>query len=210
MTMRTIVSVGAHPDDVEVAMGGTLAKHNDRGDEVNIILFTLGGVSGDPKQREEEARTAANILGARLHILDYPVSKLNTPTEDSFRIVKKAIDAISPDRVYTHSPFDYHQVHVAVSQSVTRAAKDTKQILLSEQTASTNLDFRPNAFVDITSYIDLKVKSIEAHGSQSNKYYMHPNVVRSLANTRYVLGKLGSNPYGLAEAFKIHKFVLEH
>jgi hypothetical protein len=44
------------------------------------------------------------------------------------------------------------------------------------------------------------------HKSQSNRFYLQPNVIRSLANTRYVWGKVGENPQGLAEAFKIYKF----
>jgi LmbE family N-acetylglucosaminyl deacetylase len=37
-----VASIGAHPDDVELAMGGTLAKHSNRGDEIHIIVCTLG------------------------------------------------------------------------------------------------------------------------------------------------------------------------
>ena len=115
-----IVSVGSHPDDVELGMGGTLAKHKDRGDDTFVILCTLGGVSGDPRQREEEALKAINVLGVKkLRIINYPVSKLNKPTVEFEKIMKKIIDEIGPNRVYTHSPFDYHQVHVGVSKTVT-------------------------------------------------------------------------------------------
>ena len=52
-----VASIGAHPDDVELGMGGTLAKHSKRGDEIHIItcILGIGGISGDPKIREEEA-----------------------------------------------------------------------------------------------------------------------------------------------------------
>ena len=204
-----IVSIGSHPDDVEFGMGGTLAKHKDKGDNTQVILCTLGGVSGNPKQREEEASKAAHLLGVKkLWILDYPVSKLNKPTIEFERIMKKIIDGINPHRVYTHSPFDHHQVHVSVTESVMKAANDVKQLLFYETISSTTLEFKPNAFVDITNYIDLKIKSINAHKSQSNRFYMKPNVIRSLANTRYVWGKVGTNPKGLAESFRIHKLIL--
>ena len=77
-----VASIGAHPDDVELGMGGTLAKHSQRGDDIHIILCTLGigGTSGDPKARENEASAAAKILNAKLHILDFPVVKLNRPS----------------------------------------------------------------------------------------------------------------------------------
>jgi LmbE family N-acetylglucosaminyl deacetylase len=205
---KTIVSIGAHPDDVELGLGGTLLKHRFMGDKVHIILCTLGGVSGDPDERKEEARRAAAILGGHLHILDYPVSKLNRASIEFGNFIGKAIDTINPDRVYVHSSFDSHQVHVAVSESVLRAIKDTKQVFFYESIASSTFEFRPNAFVDITDFIDQKIKSIDEHKSQSGRMYIKPNVVRSLANTRYIQSKIGSNPYGMAEAFIIHRIIL--
>ena len=72
-----IVCVGAHPDDVELGMGGTITNHVKNGDRVSIILCTLGGVSGDPKSREREAYQASKVLGVNdLTILNYPVFKL--------------------------------------------------------------------------------------------------------------------------------------
>ena len=204
-----IVSVGSHPDDVELGIGGTLKKHKDCGDDTFVILCTLGGVSGDPTQREEEALEATRIIGVKeLRIINHPVSKLNKPTLEFEKIMKKIVDEIGPNRVYTHSPFDYHQVHVAVSKMVTKAASDINQILFYETISSTTPEFKPNAFVDITKQINTKIKSVKAHKSQSNRFYIQPNTIKSLANTRYVWGKVGTNPKGLAEAFRIHKFIL--
>jgi LmbE family N-acetylglucosaminyl deacetylase len=204
-----VVTIGAHPDDLEIGTAGTNAKHKDKGDETHEILCTLGGVSGDPKQRENEAREGARLLGIKkLHILDYPISKLNKQTIEFERTIKKIIDQINPDRIYTHTHHDNHQVHVTVNKSVLNVAKDVKQIMFFETLSSTTQDFKPNAFVNITNYIDLKVKSIKVHQSQSNRFYMQPNVMRSLANTRYIWGKVGLDHNGYAEAFRIHKLLL--
>ncbi|MDE1828712.1 MAG: PIG-L family deacetylase [Thaumarchaeota archaeon] len=204
-----VVSVGAHPDDPELGMGGTIAKHTARGDNTEVILVTLGGVSGDPRQREEEAQKSSQILGVKkLHILDYPVSKLNKRSTELAKIIKKLVDEINPQRIYTHSPFDFHQVHTTVSNSVLNGAKDVNQILFYEYISSTTQYFIPDAYVDITSFIDLKIKSIKQHKSQLHRLYMRPNVVRSLANVRYIEAKLGSDPSGLAEAFVIQKMIL--
>jgi LmbE family N-acetylglucosaminyl deacetylase len=208
MKKKKIVVIGAHPDDPEGGMGGTLAKHSYKGDDVHIILCTLGGVLGDPKEREDEAKVAARLLNAKLKVLDYPVSKLNQTSIEFVNVLKEAIERFYPDRLYTHSLFDYHQVHVAVSKSALKAAGGIKQILFYEYVSSTTPEFKPNAYVDISKYIELKVKCVEAHKSQTNKFYMHPNVIRSLANTRYVWGKVGPNPNGFAEAFVIHKFIV--
>jgi len=206
-----VACIGAHPDDVELGMAGTVAKHSKRGDDVYIVICTLGigGESGDPKVREEEAKAAADILGAKVHIVDYPVTKLNKPSGEFESIIKKVIDDLAPDRIYTHSPFDYHQVHEAVCECVTRAASNVLQLLYYEVASSTSPEFRPNAYADVTDHIDAKIKCLGVHSTQSSKLYMQANIAKSLAHTRYVLGKIGTRPDGLAEAFVINKLVVQ-
>ena len=61
-----VLAVGAHPDDIEIACGGTLAKLSQQGHRVGIIDLTDGeptpGSSG-PEMRLAEARRAAEVLG---------------------------------------------------------------------------------------------------------------------------------------------------
>ena len=204
-----VVSIGAHPDDIEIGTGGTMAMHKKRGDEIHGVLCTLGGVRGDPKEREAEAQTAARLLGIQLHILDYPVSKLNKPSLEFVSMIKRILQDIAPDRVYSHSLEDYHQVHVGVGRSVLDAANRVKQLLFFEVISSTTTDFRPNAFVDITEFIELKIKSIEAHRSQfADRQYLQPDVLMALAKTRYVWSKVGKRPDGYAEGFIIHRLIV--
>jgi LmbE family N-acetylglucosaminyl deacetylase len=191
-------------------MGGTLAKHNKRGDEVHVILCTLGigGNSGDPKGRQEEAQAAAKILNARLHILDFPVIKLNKPSMEFEKLLKRTLNDINPNRLYTHSPFDYHQVHEAVSEGSRNAAKDIEQVLFYEVISSTSPEFRANAYVDVTDYIDKKVECLAYHNTQSSKLYMQAHIIRSLAHTRYLMSKIGTRQEGMAEAFAIGRMVI--
>jgi two-component system, NtrC family, response regulator HydG len=191
-------------------MAGTLAKHSKRGDEIHIILCTLGigGTSGNPKDRENEACAAAKILNARLHILDFPVVKLNKPSIEFEKVLKWTINDIDPYRLYTHSPFDYHQVHESVSQCTTNVAKDIQQVLFYENISSTSPEFRANAYVDITNYIDKKIECLEHHNTQSSKLYMQAHNISSLAHTRYILSKIGTRQDGMAEAFAIGRLVV--
>jgi LmbE family N-acetylglucosaminyl deacetylase len=193
-------------------MAGTVAKHFSRGDNVHMVVCTLG--VRDPQDnirllREKEAYEAARILGAKPHILDYPVLKLNRPSQDFEVILKKVIDDINPDRVYAHSPFDYHQIHESVSKITTKVSIHIKQLFYFEVVSSSTSDFRPNAFVDITDFIYLKVKSIQAHLTQADRIYIRGEVIKSLAHTRYIMSKMGPKYNGLAEAFIVGRFVLE-
>lgn len=75
-----VIAVGAHPDDVEIGCGGTVAKLVKQGYQVGIIDLTDGEptpASSGPEERMEEARAAAEALGVQLRVtLDLPNRKL--------------------------------------------------------------------------------------------------------------------------------------
>jgi len=75
-----VIAVGAHPDDVEIACGGTLAKLVQQGYQVGIIDLTDGEptpLSPGPEVRLEEARQAAEVLGIKTRVtLDLPNRRL--------------------------------------------------------------------------------------------------------------------------------------
>jgi LmbE family N-acetylglucosaminyl deacetylase len=147
-------------------------------------------------------------LAAKLHILDFPVVKLNKPSIEFERILKRTVDDIIPYRLYTHSPFDYHQVHESVSECTKNAAKDIEQVLFYEVISSTSPEFRANAYVDITDYIDKKIECLAHHNTQSTKLYMQAHIIRSLAHTRYLMSKIGTRQEGMAEAFAIGRMIV--
>lgn len=87
-----VVAVGAHPDDVEIACGGTLAMLVKQGYRVGIIDLTDGeptpGSSG-PEERLAEARAAAQILGVQLReMLDLPNRRLFDSFESRVALAK--------------------------------------------------------------------------------------------------------------------------
>ncbi len=69
---RRILAVGAHPDDIEFGCGGILIKEIARGQEVTNLILSCGEAasSGDLETRRHEAEAAAEIMGARLELLE--------------------------------------------------------------------------------------------------------------------------------------------
>ena len=59
-----ILAIGAHPDDIELGCGGLLIKAAREGHNVYLYTVTKGGVSGDPQERTEESKKAAQFIGA--------------------------------------------------------------------------------------------------------------------------------------------------
>lgn len=163
--MRIIV-FGAHPDDMEIGMGGTITKHVEAGDDVLMVVATV------PTQRElrmQEARAGAEVLGARLEILDIPSDDLGV-NRRTIREFDRLLASIDPHLVYTHWDQDSHQDHNAVSRAILAAGRRNRcSVLMYEQTIPGGVTpggFKAQSFVDITDYIDRKCRSILVHRTQ--------------------------------------------
>ncbi|WP_241975685.1 PIG-L deacetylase family protein [Kocuria rosea] len=181
---RRVLAVGAHPDDLELACGATLAKLVDTGHEVRGLVMSNGEEGGNKNMRPDEARHGATFLGLRrLDVLTFPDTKLETVTNDMVRAIEAAIREFEPDVIFTHSAHDQHQDHYAVHQATLRAARAHHSILCFESPSVTR-DFDPSVFVDIDGYVDVKVEAVLAHRDQAGKPYMTPGRVRGMAAFR--------------------------
>ncbi|RJQ17972.1 hypothetical protein C4573_00900 [Candidatus Woesearchaeota archaeon] len=71
--MADIMIIGAHPDDAEFGMGGTIAKFAEQGHSLVIVVLTRGenGTYGNPEEREKECKAAAKYIEAELELLDF-------------------------------------------------------------------------------------------------------------------------------------------
>jgi N-acetylglucosamine malate deacetylase 1 len=119
--MATIVAVHAHPDDLEILAGGTLAYLASIGHAVTMVTATAGeGGSADlppnetGRTRMAEATAAAGRIGAKYRCLGFP--DLGVFNDDaSRRKVTELLRETCPDVVITASPADYHPDHEAIS-----------------------------------------------------------------------------------------------
>ena len=176
----TILAIGAHGDDIELACGGTLAKAVNYRHEVIMVLVT-GHASNDHNNMkiraqgvaQQEAKAAAKILGvSKLHILGYQ----DTCVPYSVELVSKLDDIITdckPDIIFTHFVFDTHQDHIRTAHSTIAAARRQNTILLYEPINPSGqgyVPFRPQVYMDISQTIDTKINSLKAHKSQYEKY----------------------------------------
>jgi LmbE family N-acetylglucosaminyl deacetylase len=176
----TILAIGAHGDDIELACGGTLAKAIKNGHEVTMVLVSGHGSNDHNNMKiraqgvaQQEAKAAAKILGvSKLHILGYQ----DTFIPYSAELISKLEDIITdckPDIIFTHFVFDTHQDHIRTAHSTISAARRQNTILLYEPINPSGqgyVAFRPQAYMDISQTIDTKIDSLKAHKSQYEKY----------------------------------------
>ncbi|MFH0945156.1 MAG: bacillithiol biosynthesis deacetylase BshB1 [Planctomycetota bacterium] len=116
--MIDVLAVGAHPDDVELRIGGTLAALRRLGHSFSILHLTQGerATRGSVAHRKEEAARAADILGADQHqILDLGDGRLEE-NEVSRQAVIAVIRAQKPSLLLAPFPEDEHPDHAAAGR----------------------------------------------------------------------------------------------
>lgn len=184
-----VLAIGAHPDDVEIGAGGTLAAHGASGDAVAILTMSRGAIGGDQARRARESQQAAEIIGARLFLMDLEDTRIpeGNPT---IGLIEEVIAQTQPTIVYTHSVHDLHQDHRNTHRAAMVACRRVGRIYCF-QSPSATVDYRPNYFVSIDDYVSRKLKVIDAFGSQASiRDYMEPELITSTARywARYCAG----------------------
>jgi LmbE family N-acetylglucosaminyl deacetylase len=203
---KSILAVGAHPDDIELGCAGTLALHTAKGERVYLLVLTRGEASGNPDLREKECRQSAKILGANnVFIGGIPDTQVRDGRE-TIDIIEKIVDELKPDIVYAPSSKDTHQDHRNAGHAVLSACRRSRVILLYEG-ASTQRDFNPQVFVDNTKAFQLKLTATRVFGSQVENGGGYSRAVKAIEG----LAKFRGYQAGVevAEAFEVGKFIFE-
>lgn len=195
-----ILAIGAHPDDVELGAGGTLAKHKTLGYSIGILDLSKGemGTRGTPEIREREAARAAEILGASFRLNANLPDGWITPNETSVLEVIKIIRFCRPRIVLANAPKDRHPDHGSAAELVEKAVfsagfeklkttwKDELQRAWRPKMLLHYIQFnnlKPDIIIDISGYFDKKLESCLAHRSQLyNPYSTEPPTVISSKN----------------------------
>ncbi len=190
-----VLAVGAHPDDLEILCGGTLARYAKAGHRV-FMAHVCNGNKGHhhipPDElaavRDEEAVSSASIIGAEHINLD--IDDLDVYVERGQ--VLKCVDLIRrtrPDVIITHSPDDYMPDHSVAS----RIVFDASFIATLPHTVTEHEHFekitpvyymdtlagvgaRPSEYVDISETFDVKKEMLSCHKSQLSWLKEHDRI----------------------------------
>jgi LmbE family N-acetylglucosaminyl deacetylase len=196
-----ILALGAHPDDIEIFMFGTLAAYAAQGAELTFAIATDGAKGGksDPtvlaRIRREEATAAAALIGATPRFLDFPDGEL-VADASLIGALKALIRETGPDLAITHAPNDYHADHRALSDGVRIAASFGVPVLHADTMGGTG--FSPTHYVDISAHADIKARAIRMHRSQDPDRFVDGARTQNLFRAGQCNGAQGA----LAEAFR--------
>ena len=180
-----ILAVGAHPDDLEILCGGTLAKYAQAGHHVTMAVATNGEL-GSPtlskpeiaEIRHQEACASAALIGADFIWINCPDGGLYSNEDTRLRFLN-AVRKVRPDIILTHAPTDYHPDHRATGEitwgtrifTIIPGMKTEEphclkipDIYFFDTTGS--VDFEPEYYVDISETFELKRQMLACHKSQ--------------------------------------------
>jgi N-acetylglucosamine malate deacetylase 1 len=194
MPSKVAIAIGAHPDDIEFYMAGTLLMLKEKGYEIHYLNVASGNCGSAEYNaamtrsiRNTEARAAAKILGAQFHpsITDDLEIIYNLELLRAFSAV---IREVKPGIVLTHSPQDYMEDHMntsrlAVTAAFTRGMPNFKtapprptadgEVTVYHAMSHGLCDglrrrLIPGAYVNTTSMHKTQLKALAAHKSQQN------------------------------------------
>ncbi len=227
-TKLDILAFGAHPDDVELGCGGTIAKEVSKGKKVGVIDLTRGelGTRGSVEIRDLESKVASNILGLALREnLNFRDGFFKNDESNQLQIIK-VIRKYRPEIVLCNAEDDRHIDHPRAAELVSNACfLSGLRKVETVDIGNNQLEWRPknvyhyiqwknsnpDFLVDISGFINLKIDAIKAYSSQfydpkSNEPetpISNKNFIDNVINRTADLGRLINVEY--AEGFTSKK-----
>lgn len=169
---------GPHPDDLEIGLGGAIAKHVSLGHRVGLCDLTRGelGTNGTPEERVKEGEAARAVLGADWR------ENLGLPDGDiggdpsHRRAIVELIRRARPKTIAVPYDRDRHPDHVAASRLLTRAAFLSGLARYAATGGTWRADWllyyfindstRPSFVVDVSAHYEAKRAALACHRSQ--------------------------------------------
>jgi LmbE family N-acetylglucosaminyl deacetylase len=200
-----VLAISVHPDDETLGCGGTLLKHAQNNDETHWLILTeslecVGYSEEYISQRElqiKEVSSAFRFTSTRR--LGFPTTRLHAVDfTELISGISTVLDQVRPEVIYTVNRSDIHTDHQIAAKAVQSSAKSfrcpyIKRILMYECLSETEMAgatlenvFLPNAFSDITGYLDQKTEIMRIYGTELQETPLPRSVenIKALARFR--------------------------
>ncbi len=183
MIKLDILAIGAHPDDIELGCGATIAKEISLGKKVGVLDLTRGelGTRGSAEIRDAEAKNAAKILGLSVREnLAFADGFFINDKEHQLKVIE-IIRKYQPEIVLCNAIDDRHIDHSKGSELVSNACFLSGLRKIKTDLNNKNQDvwrpkhvyhyiqwknLNPDFVIDVSGFINIKLNAIKAYSSQ--------------------------------------------
>lgn len=230
--MKTAFAIGAHPDDIEIFMSGTLILLKEAGYEIHYMNIANGccgtidyGVATITKMRRDESIAAAELIGAVFHetLCDDLSIFYDKPT---LARVASVMRVVAPEIVLTHSPSDYMEDHqntcrLAVTAAFVRGMPNfhveppreftQQKVTVYHAQPFLHVDplrrpVAPDLYVDVSGVLEQKVAMLAEHKSQKkwlDESQGHDSYLQTMQDLDRQCGEM-SGKFEYAEGWRRH------
>lgn len=188
---QAVLAVGAHPDDLELGMGGTLARLSRAGARVVMVVVSI---PSSLRSRRKEALQAAGILGCELRLLTpNRCSRVeDLKTHQLVGMIDGLVKELRPAAMFTHCLANLHMDHkLAYEACMASQRLRYFDIFCYSPTSchAVNIAFYPHAYIDISDTIEEKMRAIRVHSSQFDLRGLNTQRYREIdKNTGRIVG----------------------
>lgn len=200
MSNERIAVIVAHPDDEILAFGGVMARHQELGERVSVLILATGLAARSADGRAEstalrrlqdDARKANQAVGVEhVEFSDCPDNRMDAmPLLDVIKRVEAFVEKVDPAIVYTHHPGDLNVDHEATARAVMTACRPlpgvrARKIYAGEVISSSEYSFPqrrfvPNTYVGIEKHLLRKCEALRCYTSEIRDW-PHPRSSRAL------------------------------
>jgi len=204
----SVLCLGAHSDDIEIGIGGTLLSLLARGVHLDVHWCVLSG--GESNREAETKASAAEFLKgaarAQIEVLSFRDGFFPQQADAIKEWFETLKPRVQPDVIFTHRRDDAHQDHRQVSSLTWNTFRD--HFILEYEIPKWDGDLGQPNFYMAVSAAALKRKIdllLEHFGSQRSKQWFDEDTFRGLARLR---GMECRAPERFAEGFFARKFLL--
>ena len=202
---KTVLAIGAHPDDLEIGVGGTLARFAGAGARIVMVVVS---VPSEYDTRLAEAHAGAKIIGAELRVLLEGGARRveDLKSYELVSMLDRLVSEFVPAAVITHGNADFHRDHLIVHNACVPTQRLRYFDFFCFQPSMCRpvpISFHPRAYVDVSDTIDTKMQAIMAHESQFGCRRLSTEMYREFA---HVQGRLVGVEY--AEGLDVLRMML--
>jgi len=176
---QCVLVIGAHPDDCEIGVGGTIASYARHGHRVVAVNLRVpsGRINGngnhEKQRRQNEGEKAAALLGAESLTFNLKREEIQ-PNVKLVAAIDKLLADLGPSVVFTHWHGDSHPEHVATTQAVLAATRRNRcSVYMYEVTLPGGISPEPffaQKLFDVSDTIDLKMAALACYETQLELY----------------------------------------